>query len=206
MWAGISDAASWKVVLFYCLLYKGHNTKVTSDATVKLIYSCLLHVNCSLYPWWCNQVTRLQPFKWKNQPESDNLYFRINIFLFIIFDFAYKWHYFGSGLMSDHPWMHHVTITLTTKYLNVCFLTSFLCCLCVFDGKSSPFRRRVWRWWGELRLVECVSQVRRSKGEFVAITSATLSWWHTHSHTHTLRERRTAAADLKPNHCLCQHE
>ena len=32
MWDGISDAASWKVVLFYCLLYKGHNTKVTAEA------------------------------------------------------------------------------------------------------------------------------------------------------------------------------
>lgn len=179
MWAGISDAASWKVVLFYCLLYKGHNTKVTSEATVKLIYSCL-------YPWWCNQVTRLQPFKWKNQPESDNLYFRINIFLFIIFDFAYKWHYFGSGLMSDHPWMHHVTITLTTKYLNVCFLTSsFLCCLCV-RCKIFTFQKTcvtMMMWAASSRVCESGQTFKRWVcGDHL---SHTVMMTHTHTHTHT---------------------
>lgn len=107
------------------------------------------------------------------------------------FDFMYKWQRSDVGSSLNAPCDDNAD---NKKRKCVFFYISdmfyFLCCLCVFDVKSSPFRRRVWRWWCELRLVECVSQVRRSKGEFVAITSATLSWWHTHSHTHWGKEEQ----------------
>lgn len=46
MWDVIrDDAASWPLVLVYCLLYRDHNTKVTS---LQLIYT---HVHISMDTW-----------------------------------------------------------------------------------------------------------------------------------------------------------